>query len=121
MKANNNLAYWVIKGPEWRSRYSDSLRAGRSGDRILVGGGRDFLKPVQTGPEAHSASCTMGTGSFPGVKQPGRGAYQPCGPQSPVIVRTVLNNQRGCQVIKFYDFCKQKTHLNNLQSNSAGY
>jgi len=28
--------------------------------------GRDFL-PFQTGPGAHSASCTMGTGSFPGV------------------------------------------------------
>jgi hypothetical protein len=23
--------------------------------------------PVQTGPGAHPASCTMGTGSFPGV------------------------------------------------------
>jgi len=29
--------------------------------------GRDF-PPVQTGPGAHPASCTMGTGSFPGVK-----------------------------------------------------
>jgi len=28
--------------------------------------GRDFL-PIQTGPGAHPASCTMGTGSFPGV------------------------------------------------------
>jgi len=28
---------------------------------------RDF-PPVQTGPEAHPASCKMGTGSFPGVK-----------------------------------------------------
>ena len=28
--------------------------------------------PVQTGPGAHPASCTMGTGSFPGVKS-GRG------------------------------------------------
>ena len=28
---------------------------------------RDF-RPVQTGPGAHPASCTMGTGSFPGVK-----------------------------------------------------
>ena len=45
------------------------LRAGRSGDRIRVG--RDF-PPVQTGPGAHPASCTMGTGSFPGVKY-GRG------------------------------------------------
>jgi hypothetical protein len=32
---------------------------------------RDF-PPVQTGPGAHSASCTMGTRSFPGVKS-GRG------------------------------------------------
>ena len=31
------------------------------------GGGRDF-PPVQTGPGAHPASCTMGTGSFLGVK-----------------------------------------------------
>ena len=28
----------------------------------------------QTGPGAHPASCTMGTGPFPGVKRPGRGA-----------------------------------------------
>ena len=33
--------------------------------------GRDF-PPVQTGPGAHPASCTMGTGSFAGVKY-GRG------------------------------------------------
>ena len=40
------------------------LRAGRSGDRIPVG---RVFPSVQTGPEAHPASCTMGTGSFPGV------------------------------------------------------
>ena len=45
------------------------LRAGRSGDRIPVG--RDF-PPIQTGPGAHQASSTLGTGSFPGVKY-GRG------------------------------------------------
>jgi hypothetical protein len=33
-----------------------------------------FFAHVQTGPGAHLASCTMGTGSFPGVKRPGRGA-----------------------------------------------
>ena len=27
-----------------------------------------FSAPVQTGPRVHPASCTMGTGSFPGVK-----------------------------------------------------
>jgi len=28
----------------------------------------EISAPVQTGPEAHPASCTMGTGSFPGVR-----------------------------------------------------
>jgi len=41
----------------------------RSGYRIPMG--RDF-PPIQTGPGAHPASCTMGTGSLPGVKY-GRG------------------------------------------------
>ena len=41
------------------------LRAGRSG--IESRWGRDF-PPVQTGPGAHPTSCTVGTGSFPGVK-----------------------------------------------------
>ena len=31
-----------------------------------------FSAPVQTGPGAHPASCTMGIGSFPGIKS-GRG------------------------------------------------
>ena len=31
-------------------------------------GGARFSEPVLTGPEAHPASCTMGTGSFPGVR-----------------------------------------------------
>jgi hypothetical protein len=34
--------------------------------------GARFSAPVQTGPGAHPASCTMGTGSFPGVES-GRG------------------------------------------------
>ena len=46
-----------------------------SGDRIPVGA--RLSAPVQTGPGAHPASCTIGTGSFPGVKRPGRGAYHP--------------------------------------------
>jgi len=33
--------------------------------------GARFSAPVQTGPGAHPASCTMGTGSFPGVKSGG--------------------------------------------------
>jgi len=34
-----------------------------------------FSAPVQTVPGAHPASCTMGTGSFPGIKS-GRGVTQ---------------------------------------------
>jgi hypothetical protein len=30
--------------------------------------GARFSAPHQTGPEAHTASCKMGTGSFPGVR-----------------------------------------------------
>jgi hypothetical protein len=40
---------------------------GLDGPGIEFRWGRDF-PPVQTGPEAHPASCTMGTGSLPGVK-----------------------------------------------------
>ena len=62
---------------------------------------------IQTGPGVHPASCTMGNGSFPGLKRPGRGAdhpppskcrghervglylYSPSGPSWPVIGRTL--------------------------------
>jgi hypothetical protein len=36
-----------------------------------------FFSHVQTGPGAHPASYTMGTGSFPEVKRPGLGADHP--------------------------------------------
>jgi hypothetical protein len=58
------------------SRFRDSLCAGRSGDQIPVEG--RFSAPAQTGPGAHPVYYTMGTGSFLGVKRPGRGvAYPP--------------------------------------------
>jgi len=36
-----------------------------------------FSAHVQSGAEAHPASYTMGIGSFPGVKRPGRGVDHP--------------------------------------------
>jgi len=57
---------WMWAGK--RSRYSDWLQAGRSGDRILVGGEIFPTCPDWPWGPPHPASCTMGTGSFPGVK-----------------------------------------------------
>jgi len=39
--------------------------------------GERFYAPAHTGPGAHPASYTMGTGSFPGVNWPGLGVYHP--------------------------------------------
>jgi len=52
-------------GPGSSVGIATELRAERS--RIESQWGRDF-PTVKTGPEAHPASCTMGTGSFPAVK-----------------------------------------------------
>jgi hypothetical protein len=54
---------------------AQSVRDGRSGDRIPVG--TRFSAHVQTAPGAHPASYTMGTASFPGIKRPGRGVDHP--------------------------------------------
>ena len=41
-----------------------------------------FSVPDQTDPGSHRASCTIGTGSFPRVKRPGRGAACPSRPSA---------------------------------------
>jgi len=48
-------------------------RYGLDSPGIEPGWGAKFSAPVQTGPEAHPASYTMGTVSFPVVKRPERG------------------------------------------------
>ena len=60
-------------GPGELSRYSDLLRAGRSGDRIPVGG-RDFPHPSRPalGPTQPPVQWV-----FLGVKRSGRGADHP--------------------------------------------
>jgi hypothetical protein len=71
---------WFVAKVYW-------LRAGLSGDRIPVGA--TFFAHVQPGPGSHPASRTMGTGSFPGVKRPERGADHP--PPSSVEVKRVYS------------------------------
>ena len=62
--------------------------AGRPVDRIPVEA--RYSAPVQTGPVAHPAYCTMGTGSLPGVKRPGSGADPPPHLQCQVLKRVEL-------------------------------
>jgi len=46
-------------------------RYGLDGPGIESQWGARFSAPVQAGPGAHPASCTMGTGSFLGVQAAG--------------------------------------------------
>jgi len=62
--------------PGQLGRCSDSLRVGRSGHRIPLGG-QGFLHLSRQALWAHPASYTIGTGSFPWVKRPGRGVDHP--------------------------------------------
>ena len=58
---------------------------GLDGPGIESRWGARFSAPVQTGPGAHPASCTIGTGSFPwGKERPGRDA-DPSPPSSAVV------------------------------------
>ena len=62
-----SLSVWWAGIVIW---YRHLQGAGRSRDRIPVG--PRFSTPFQFGPGTNPASCTVGTGSFPGVKQLGR-------------------------------------------------
>ena len=66
--------------PKLLSRYSDSLRAGWSGDRDPVE--TRFSASVQTGPGAHPAHRKVGTEFLSGVKRPGRGIDYPPSPST---------------------------------------
>ena len=94
------LVYICFYGPGSSVGIATELRAGRSWDRILVG---RYFPPVQTGPGAHPASCTTGTGSFPGVKY-GRAVLLTPHPllvpwsrkNRAIPLPTLLENHRSC-------------------------
>ena len=54
-----------------------ATRYGLGGPGIESRCGARFSTPVQTRPGAHPTFYIMGTGSFPGVKRPGRGSDHP--------------------------------------------
>jgi len=54
-----------------------ATRYGLEGPGIESRWGRDFPHPSRSFLGAHPASYTMGTGSFPGVKRPGRSVDHP--------------------------------------------
>ena len=88
----------------WNSSVSIATCYGMDGPGFELRREAWFFAPHQTGPEAHPASCAMGTASFPGVKRPGHGLnhsplssdeveervelqpYSPSGPSLPVIL-----------------------------------
>ena len=58
--------------------------------RVRIPVGARISAPVQTGPGAHPAAYTMGTGSFPGVKGPGHGVDHPAPSRTEVKERVEL-------------------------------
>ena len=60
------ICYMFLRGP--RTSVGIATGYGLDGPGIVSRWGARFSVPVQTGPGAHPASCTMGTGYFPGVK-----------------------------------------------------
>ena len=79
-----SMKYHNWCGPGSSVGTATELRAGCSGDRIPVR--TRFSAPVKTGPGAHPASCTTGTGSFPGVKS-GRGVTLTPSHRSSAVVK----------------------------------
>ena len=86
-----SVFYFVVLlrqcGRGWLSRYSESLRTGRSGARVPAGTRATY---IQNDPRAYPAYCTRGTETFPSVKQSGRGVGQPVPSSTEVEERVEL-------------------------------
>ena len=114
----------------WDSVVGIATRYGLDGPGIESLWKRVFLAPVQTGPGAHPASCTVDTGSFPGVNQLRCGVdnpptssagakervelylYSPSGPSWLVVGQNIVPLPLSCTT--------QDTH-NNIQQGAFPY
>ena len=76
--------------PLWNGYDINSVRDGRSGDRIPVGD-EIFSALVRTGPGSQPASCIIDTESFPGVKWTGPGGDHPLSSSAEVKERVELH------------------------------
>jgi hypothetical protein len=93
--------------PGQRSRHSESLWAIRSGDRFLVG--MRFSIPLQTGPKAHPACCTIDTIS------PSRGESG----QS-VTVNTLSCQWKVANGLELYNLSVRSSRLEKSKKNAYG-
>ena len=79
---------YIFRGVGRGSSVGIETRYGLDGPRIESRWGARFPAPVQTGPGVHPTSCATDTGTFPGVKRPGRGVDHPL-PSSAEVEETV--------------------------------
>jgi hypothetical protein len=100
---------WEPKPP---GIFYDCLRAGWSG-----GGGGGFSATVQTGPQAHPTSCTMGIDSFPGVRC-GRGVRLTTNPL--LVPRSKIEKSSNSTLLKALPgLWKIETYLCRKLSSTA--
>ena len=83
-KYDNNFTFGMVHVKGRDSSVDIATRYGHDGPGIESRWGVRFSPPVQTGPGAHPASCTMGTGSSSGGKAAG-GLRWPLTPSSAVV------------------------------------
>jgi hypothetical protein len=111
---NQNFNYTLHK-TSWGPGSSVDIATGYGldGPGIESRWGARFSAPVQTGPGAHPASCTMGTGSFPGVES-GRGVTLT---PHPLLVPRSKKRNRAITLLSLRAFvaCKKgETYLQNI-------
>jgi len=126
---HNFKVYENQSGPGYCSRCCDLLRVWRSRDWIPAG--TRFTAPVLTGPGTHPASCTMITGSFPGIKRLRRifdhpplssaevkGGVElylcsPSGVSRPVLGWTLHLSLRKSSLVKYFRLTSEKEEVIN--------